>query len=305
MLEELTIFLQTVAVIMVPYAMCSLGLMIGGWTGVLNISADGVMMIGASIGFLGAYFINTVAGVLLAILAGAFFGFFLVFVSERWKINPFIMGIILFIFLMGLSDFFYKITIGVRTVPPVVHGPSIMPIPGLSQIPVVGALFNQNILVYLTYILVVLLSFLMYKTRIGLDTRAVGEDPKTADTAGIGVFRRRCASVTIGGMIMGLAGLYLPLVIAGTYSPGGVITGGRGFMAIGLVIFGSFRPERILAGSFLFAGIETFVHRLVLTPGASWPLFMMIPFIVVLIVLAVFHKYIGYPAAMGKPYSRE
>lgn len=305
MLGELTSFLQTVTVIMVVYALCTLGIMIGGWTGILNISADGVMMIGASMGFLGAYFVHTAVGLLFAIVAGAFFGFFLAFVSERWKINPFILAIILLIFLMGLSDFIFKITIGVRLVPPLVHPLPNIAIPGLSQIPVVGALFNQNILVYLTYALTAVLFFVLYKTRIGLDTKAIGEDPKTADTAGINVFYRRYACAAIGGMMMGLAGFYLPLIIAGTYTPGGVITGGRGFVAIGLAIFGSFKPERILAGAFLFAGVEFFASKLVLSPGTSWPLFLMIPFIAVLIVLAVFYKYMRYPAAMGKPYSRE
>jgi len=305
MLEDITTFLGTVTLMMVPYTLCSLGIMLGGRAGVLNISADGVMMIGASAGFLAAYFTNTAVGLLFAMVAGACLGFILVFISEKWKINPFILAIVIFIFGMGLADFLYKITVGAQLTPPLISSLPQMAIPGLSQIPIVGALFNQNILVYFTYVLVAVIFFVLYKTRVGLDTRSVGENPKAADSAGINVFRRRCICVSIGGMMMGLAGFYLPLMIAGTYTPGGMMTGGRGFMAVGLTIFGSFRPERIFFGAFLFAGVETLSYKLTLMPGIPFQFLLMLPFITVLMVMTLFYKRIEYPAAIGRPYSRE
>lgn len=305
MLEDIADFLKVVTVVMVPYALCSLGIMLGGRAGVLNISGDGLMMVGASIGFLAAFFINTAIGLLLAMVSGACLGFILVFISEKWKVNQFILGIVIFIFGMGISDLMYKVAIGMQLTPPLVQVLRPIAIPGLSQIPIIGVLLNQNILVYITYALVVVLYFVLYRTRIGLNTRSVGEDPKAADSAGINVFRRRLACVTIGGMMMGLAGFTIPLTIAGTFTPGGMMTGGRGFMAIGLTIFGSFRPERVFLAAFLFAGIETFSYRLVLIPGMPYQFFLMLPFITILVVMALFYKVIEYPAAIGRPYSRE
>jgi len=305
MLETITLFLELVAMTLVPYALCSLGIMIGGRTGVFNISGEGIMLMGASTGFLGAYFAgNSAVGLFLALIVGGCLGLLLAYLTETLKINQFIIGICLYIFGMGLADLLYKIIIGVQLTPPLVQSLPKILIPGLSQIPVLDALLNQNALVYLTYALTPVLYYVLYKTRLGLNTRAVGENPKVADVVGINVVRTRYACTMIGGMLMGLAGAYLPLVFTGTYMP--LIAGGRGFMAIGLAIFGSWRPERIFAGSFLFAGIEVLAFRMqILKIAVPYQFLLMLPFIAVLILMGVFYKRAEFPAAIGSPYSRE
>lgn len=304
MLEDITTFLEVTAMSIVPYALCSLGIMLGARTGVLNISGEGAMLTGASVGFLGAYLTgNPLIGMLLALAAGGGLGLIFAWLSVGLKLNQFMMGICIYIFGMGLADFIYRLCFGVRVLPPLIGTLSKVAIPGLSQIPIVGTLFNQNVLVYFTYVLTLVLFLILYKTRIGLETRAVGENPRAADVLGVKVIRRRYVCVAIGAAMMGLAGAYLPMVFTGTYTP--LMSAGKGFMAIGVAILGSFRPERILAGSFLFAGAEVMSYRLQLGTGIPWQFLLMLPFIVVLIVMWIFYKRAEWPAAIGIPYSRE
>jgi simple sugar transport system permease protein len=186
-----------------------------------------------------------------------------------------------------------------------------VPIPVLSQIPLIGpVLFNQNVLVYLMYILVIVSSFVLYRTRPGLLLRSVGESPQTADAMGVNVFRVRYQYTIIGGMLVGLAGASLSLA----YTPGWSenLTGGRGWIAIALVIFATWDPVRAVFGALLFGGINAIQFRLQAS-GTTIPanLLNMLPYILTVVVLVLvtwleaFRKRVGAPAALGLPYNRE
>ena len=285
------------------YTLASLGIVIGGRSGIFNISGEGAMLAAASAGYLSAVFSgNWYLGFLIAMGMGALFGFLLAFFHEEMKVNQFIMGIALVIFGTGLSDFIYKLVVGIKFyIPDSPPAPEIRPIP---DVPILSAFLNQNVVVYFTYAAVVLSYWIMYKTRIGIELRAVGEDPRAADVVGINVKMVRYMSTIIGSSLIGAAGGYLPLVITGTYTPG--ISSGRGFIAVGIAIFASWRPERTFLGAILFATIEAIALQMqVSNINVPYQFLLMLPFISLLVVMAIFKGKIEFPASIGKPYSRE
>ncbi len=302
-MEFLDEFIRNIVTYLPIYTLASLGIVIGGRAGIFNISGEGAMLAAASAGYLSAVFSgNWYVGFLVSMLMGALFGFLLVFLHEEMKVNQFIIGTSLVILGMGLSDFIYKLVVGIKFyIPDAPPSPEIKVIP---DIPILSAFLNQNIVVYFTYIVVILAYYIMYKTRIGIELRAVGEDPKAADVVGINVKMVRYLATIIGSALIGAAGGYLPLVITGTYTPN--ISSGRGFIAVGIAIFASWRPERTFLGAILFATIESLALQMQVSEiGIPYQFLLMLPFVALLVVMAIFKGKIEFPASIGKPYSRE
>ncbi len=301
----ITSFISQTMVYATVYTLTSLGIIIGGRTGIFNVSAEGILLASASGGFLTAYLTGSwLVGFIAGALIGAAFGFILAFVHETFKVNQFILGIILVIFGSGLSDLLYKIVVGVRLSAP--QAPSVpgVTIPFFSKIPIISGILNQDIIVYFMYFAVIISYWFYYKTKVGLETRAIGENPKAADVVGVNVKRRRYLATIIGSALIGVAGAYLPIAITGTYSPD--ISAGRGFMAIGIAIFASWKPQRAILGGFLFAGIEVIAFQLeLISANIPYQFFLMLPFISVLVIMMIFKKQIEFPASVGSPYSRE
>ncbi|MEA3313487.1 MAG: ABC transporter permease [Caldisericota bacterium] len=301
----ITSFISHTLVYATVYTLTSLGIILGGRTGIFNVSAEGILLASASTGFVTAYLTGSwLIGFITGALIGAAFGFILAFVHETFKVNQFILGIILVIFGSGLSDLLYKIIVGVRlSAPQAPHVPTVI-IPFLSKIPIISGILNQDVVVYFMYFAVIIAYWFYYKTKVGLETRAIGENPKAADVVGVNVKRRRYLATIIGSALIGVAGAYLPIAITGTYSPD--ISAGRGFMAIGIAIFASWKPQRAILGGFLFAGIEVIAFQLeLISANIPYQFFLMLPFISVLIIMMIFKKQIEFPASVGKPYSRE
>jgi simple sugar transport system permease protein len=184
------------------------------------------------------------------------------------------------------------------------------PIPGLHKIPILGAVFNQDILTYFVYLLIPLAWMYLYRAAGGLNLRAVGENPQTADAMGINVYRVRYGATIIGGMLVGLGGAHLSLA----YTPGWAenITGGRGWIVIALVIFAMWNPARSVLGAVLFGGINAVQFRLQ-AAGTTIPaaFLNMLPYLVTILVLVIvtwwetLGKRVGAPAALCKAYVRE
>lgn len=304
-MEFLNNFVTQTMVYTTVYTLVALGIVIAGRTGIFNVSGEGVMLASASSGFIVAYLTgNWFLGFLVGSLMGAAFGLILAFVHETFKVNQFILGISLVILGGGLSDLIYKIVIGVRLSAPEAPPTPVVRIPGISKIPIISGFFNQDVIVYFMYIATIVAYWFFYKTKIGLETRAIGENPKAADVVGANVVRRRYLATIIGSALIGIAGAYLPIAITGTYSPD--ISAGRGFMAVGIAIFASWKPQRAILGGFLFAAIEVISYQLQLISGnIPYQFFLMLPFISVLIIMMVFRKQVEFPASVGKPYSRE
>ena len=285
------------------YTLVSLGIVIAGRTGIFNVSGEGVMLVSASVGFMTAFLSGSwIVGFLAGAVMGALFGLILVFIHETFKVNQFILGIFLVILGTGLSDLLYKLVMGVRLTAPI--APKMPVVNILTNVPIVSAILNHNPIVYLMYVMTLLLWWFFYRTKTGLETRAIGESPQAADVVGVNVRRRRYIATIVGGALMGIAGAFLPIYITGTYNPN--MSGGRGFMAVGIAIFASWKPHRALLGGFVFAAIEVLSFQLqLLSDTIPFQFFLMLPFVVVIVIMMIFRKRIEFPASIGKPYSRE
>jgi simple sugar transport system permease protein len=283
-------------------------------SGVLNLGLEGMMLMAAVTGFAAAYHTgNPWAGVAAAMLVGAALSVLHAFLTVTLRADQVVSGLALTIFATGLASF-----LGQRLGPngqPLVGqiGPRFerLPIPYLSDLPVVGrALFQQDILVYLMYVLVPIAAFYLYRTRAGLHLRAVGENPHTADAKGISVPRVRYLYTIAGGALVGLGAAHLSL----SYTPGWTenLTGGRGWIAIALVIFAMWDPWRAVLGALLFGAINAIQFRLQ-AMGTNIPAAFlgMLPYIFTIAVLVFItwfesaRKRVGAPAALGIPYVRE
>lgn len=303
---QIVSFARLVLLAMVPYVLASQGTMLGGRTGLFSVSQEGIMLVGASLGFLGAYlFGNLIYGMVLAMLAGALFGLALAYFTTTLKMNQFVIGLALFFLGLGLSTLFPKLVIGVTLQPPLIPTLPNVPIPGLGQIPILGDIFfNQNVMVYFAILLSIFLYYLLYKTSIGLELRSVGENPKASDSLGVNVFRMRYVTAIVGAMLMGLAGAYLPMVYTGTFTEG--MVQGRGWIAIALTFFGGWRPDLIFLGAFFFAGVEVLALRVqVARVGVPYQFLLTLPYIATILIMILASRWIRAPAFLGQNYDRE
>jgi len=283
-------------------------------SGILNLGVEGMMIMGAVAGFAAAFHTGSVwAGVLMAILVGGLLALIHAFLTITLRADQTVSGLALTIFGAGLASF-----LGQRLGPggtPLVGqvGPrfSRIPIPGLIELPLIGdTLFNQDVLVYGLYVGVPLAWYFLYKTRPGLHLRATGESPQTADAMGVNVVALRYLYTMVGGMLVGLGGAHLSLA----YTPGWTenLTGGRGWIAIALVIFATWDPLRAVVGALLFGGVNAVQFRLQASGTTIPAAFLnMLPYTFTIIVLVLitwweaFRKRVGAPAALGQPYMRE
>ncbi len=282
-------------------------------SGILNLGVEGIMIMGAVTAFAAGYHTGSLAAALaVAALVGGTLATIHAFLTVSLRADQVVSGLAMTIFGTGLAAF-----LGQRLGPegkPLVGlvGPRFRPvaIPALSDLPIIGdALFNQDLMVYAMFILVPVASYYIYRTRPGLHLRAVGENPGTADALGIGVYRSRYLYTVFGGMLIALGGAHLSLA----YTPGWTegITGGRGWIAIALVIFALWNPYRALLGALLFGGVNAIQFRLQ-AAGTTIPapFLNMLPYIFTIVVLTIVTVYenaskrIGAPAALGLPYVR-
>jgi ABC-type uncharacterized transport system permease subunit len=305
-IPQLVSFSRLVVLSIVPFVLASQGTMLGGRTGLFNVAQEGIMLLGASLGFLGAYLYGGLAyGVLLAAIAGAIAGLALAYFTTTLKMNQFVIGLAIFFFTMGLSTLLYKFVIGVTLQPPLIPTLKDLAIPVFSQIPVLGEIFfNQNIFVYFAILVSLFLYYLLYKTSFGLKLRAVGENPKAADSLGVNVDRMRYLTAITGGMLMGLAGAYLPMVYTGTFTAG--MVQGRGWIAIALTFFGGWSPFLILLGSLFFAGVEVLALRVQVGGfGIPYQFLLMLPYLATILTMIFAFRWIKAPAFLGQNYDRE
>jgi len=283
-------------------------------SGILNLGLEGIMIMGAMSAFAAAYHTGSLlAGVLVAMLVGGLLASIHAFLTISLRADQVVAGLALTLFGVGLASFLGQ-NLGPGGKPLVgVVGPKFtkVALPLLSQIPYLGpALFKQDPLVYVMFLLVPTSAYFIYKTRPGLHLRAVGESPATADAMGVNVARTRYFYTILGGMLIGLGGAHLSLA----YTPGWTenLTGGRGWIAIALVIFATWDPRRAVVGAILFGGVNAIQFRLQ-AAGTTLPAAFlgMLPYLLTIVVLVMitwwetFRKRIGAPAALGLPYVRE
>ena len=299
-------FAKLVLLSMVPFVLAAQGTMLGGRAGVFNVAQEGMMLVGASVGFLGAYFYGSVLmGMILAMLSGGLFGLVLAYFTTSLKLDQFVTGLSLFFIGIGLSTLLPKLLIGITLSPPLIPTLKEVPVPLLSKIPFLGPiLFSQNVLVYVSIILSVVLWYFMYRTSFGLSLRSVGESPQTADSLGVNVTFWRYFMPIVGGMLIGLAGAYLPMVYTGTFTE--QMVKGRGWLAIALTFFGGWSPLSIFLGSLFFAAVEVLAYR-VQVGGSTIPyqFLLMLPYLATILIMMVSFRRARVPAFLGQNYDRE
>ncbi len=287
------------------YALVVLGIILSGRAGIFNIAGEGIMLFAASVAYMSSLTTHSwIVGFLAGAAAGGFLGLILIFLHERMKVDQFILGISIVILGAALADLLYKLWFGTQLM--VQRAPSVpvVAIPLLSRIPLIRGFFHQNVITYFMYVSLFAAYYFYYRTKKGLEIRAIGENPKSADVVGIDVFKYRYLTTVIGAVFMGIAGAYLPMILTGSYSF--EMTAGRGYMAIGIAIFANWRPQRVLASAFIFATFEVLAPQLqIFFPGLPYEFFLLLPFLAILIIMAILRKRIEFPAALGDPYSRE
>ncbi|MFN2489454.1 MAG: ABC transporter permease [Actinomycetota bacterium] len=302
----LTIFVAGVAA-GTTLLLAAVGEIISERAGVLNLGVEGMMLVGAVTGFLvNNQVSNPWAGALAGVAAGAALGLLHAVMVVTFASNQVVTGLALVIFATGLSGYLGDPVVGVAPVETFTR----VALPGLSSIPVMGPiLFDQNPLVYVSYALVAASWWFLFRTRPGLHLRSVGESPETADAVGISVTFTRYAAVVVGGGFAGLAGAYLSLAQAPSWTPS--MTAGRGWIAIALVIFATWSPVRAALGAYLFGCVEALAFRLQAV-GVDIPSFFvnMMPYLFTLAVLILIsretvRRRLAAPAALGNAYARE
>jgi len=267
--------------------------------GTLNISVEGMLLAGA-FGAVVGYSLTERAtvGLLFGIAAGFSVAFVQAEMSHRLTADQFVVGLALNILVLGLSGFLDG------EIGPTARRLPTNDIPLLSDIPLVGeAFFGQSWLMYLIYPLPVIVWWLVYRTRWGLEVRAVGENPQSADVSGIDVNKRRRQSIYLAGLTSGMGGAYLSLAVVGTFTDS--IVGGRGFIAIAAVIFGGWTLRGTILGCALFGSVVSFRLSLpALGYSLNSEMLTAAPFIVTILGMAVFAHRVRAPEALTRPFVR-
>lgn len=301
----LTGFLAATLRMATPILITALGEMIAERSGVLNLGIEGIMILGAFVGFWISYQSgNLWLGFLWGGIAGGIIGILMGIVSIRFHANQIVTGLGIWIFCQGLGSFLNRRIFGISSVRPQLPTLPAIPVPGLSKIPIVGeTLFNQNIIVYGTLLLIPLFTFFLTQTSWGLHLSAVGENPRAADAVGLRVQLIRFLATTFGGMMAGWGGAYLPIAFYGLYTDDLAV--GRGWMAIAVVAFGRWSPLGMLSGALIFGASSALQYRL---QAMNFPLpyqfLLMLPFLITLVFVVLFVRGGGGPAALTKPYIR-
>jgi ABC-type uncharacterized transport system permease subunit len=295
--------LISVCVASTPLLLAATGELVVERSGVLNLGVEGMMIMGAVAGFSMAQVTgNPYLGALAGIAAGAVFSLLFAFLTLSLVANQVATGLALTILGLGLSGMIGEGFVGqpgIKMLP--------IDIPILTDLPLVGKLlFGQDVLFYSSLILVAVVSWFLFRTRAGLMLRSVGDNPKSAHALGIPVIRIRYMAVMFGGACAGLAGAHLSLVYVPQWVEG--MTAGRGWIALALVVFASWRPARVLVGAYLF-GAVTIAQFHAQAFGIPIPAQFLtsLPYIATIVVLVLIARnrrmtMINTPASLGQPF---
>ena len=281
----------------------ALGETISERSGVLNIGLEGMMLVGAYIGFVGAYYGHSFwVGFAAGIAGGAFASLFMVVLCVRLGLDQIVVGIAITLAGEGITSVLQDTQFG--STYPRLGAPPTVAIPLLSDIPVLGkSVFDQPLVVYLGLAGVGAVSWIFRRTNAGLNLRAAGEKPEALDAAGVSVVATRSYAALCTGALAGLGGAYLSIVGAGTFTP--FMTQGQGFMAIVIAMLARGKPLWVVMGSFLF-GISLSVATALQLAGIniSTDVVNLLPFIAIMVALVAFARRSYLPPALALPYIR-
>ncbi|MEA3534869.1 ABC transporter permease [Rhizobium sp. CC-YZS058] len=295
--------LLTIATAATPLLIAAIGELVVERSGVLNLGVEGMMIMGAVCGFAGASLSGSPwVGLLAGVAAGALFSQLFAVLTLSIATNQVATGLSLTLLGLGLSGMIGEPFVG--------EAGSKLPslfIPGLTELPIVGRLvFGQDPIFYLSVILTIGVAWFLFRTRTGLTLRSIGDNPGSAHALGIPVIRYRYLAVLFGGACAGLAGAHLSLV----YTPQWVenMTAGRGWIALALVVFASWRPARVAIGAYLFGGVTIGqLHAQALGFGLPSQLLSAMPYLATVVVLVLMSRnkrlmMVNTPASLGRPF---
>jgi ABC-type uncharacterized transport system permease subunit len=300
-----------------PLVYAAIGELLAERSGVLNLGVEGMMLVGAVVGFwiVSVLQAGTILSLLAAVVAAALAGMALsavhAWLCVKHGRNQIVSGLALAMFGIGLSSFIGDV-LGLGSGSAHHQFRDLSPF-GAGDWPIVGPiLIKQSALVYASWVLVALVAFYLWRTRAGLNVRAVGESPRAADTAGINVRAYRYGHVLAGGALAGIGGACLSTWLTPQWVGGGLLTGGMGWIAIALVIFAFWRPWWVLAGAYLFGSLTALSPNLQARQISAVPLevFQATPYVLAIVVVVVARASVlrnraGTPTALGEPYDRE
>jgi general nucleoside transport system permease protein len=283
-----------------PLLLAAAGELVVERSGVLNLGVEGMMIVGAACGFAGAYMTgSTLVGAICGIIAGAAMAAVFGILTLGLAVNQVAAGLALTILGVGLSGLIGAGFVGEKIVP----APH-LDLPFLTNLPIIGRIiFGEDAFVYFTMALVIGIWFFLYRTRAGLVLRAVGDNHASAHALGYPVLKIRMLAVLFGGACGGLGGAFLPLAYTPFFIPG--MTAGRGWIALALVVFASWRPGRLVAGAYLFGAVSILqLHTQALGLGIPSQLMSALPYLATVVVLVLISRTRGTagsaaPASLG------
>ena len=289
-----------------PLIFATMGELICERAGVLNLGIEGIMVAGAFAGWFTVYSGGDLwAGVVVAALTGAAFGLLHSTLTVPFGLSQHVVGIGVTLLATSLTYFTYRLALPEVTSPPKIEPFQPLPIPVLSEIPIVGpALFAQTPLTYLAFATVAVVAWVLYRTPLGLAVRAAGENPSAVEAQGISVTAIRMGAVMAGSALMAVGGAFLTMSAFNSFFF--EMVNGRGWICIALVVFGSWRPGKALLGAILFAAFDAYQVRLQQVTGGVVPyqLFLMLPYLLSILALVLVARRATYPKALMIPYQK-
>lgn len=285
----------------VPLALPAIGGTFSERTGVVNIAMEGIMLMGAFFGVAFSYWTGSAwLGLFMALVVGGLISAAFAWGAIRVSADQVVLGMAINIFAAGLTAFLLDTVFGFNGTPVTTPRLPSVSIPGLDNIPYIGAIFrSQSILVYVMIVLVFVSHWVLFRTRLGLRMRSVGEHPLAADTLGLNVWRLRYTGVIIGGVLSALGGAYLSIGVLNSFSVN--MTNGRGYIALAAMIFGKWTPFGSFGAALIF-GFSTALGIALQGQGVSSNLLQMIPYALTILALAGLVGRSIAPAADGIPY---
>jgi len=282
-----------------------LGALICERAGVLNLGIEGIMTMGAMVGWLTVYWGGDLwTGLAMAVLAGMVMGWLHAMLTVPLGLSQHVSGLGITLFASALSYYLYRLWVEVGDLPPTIEPFQPWPVPILSDIPFVGeVLFTQTPPTYVALILVGLIAWMLARTPMGLALRMTGENPHAVEAQGLNPVRIRIWAVMVGSGIMALGGAFLTTAAFNSFFPG--MVQGRGWICIALVVFASWRPGKALIGALLFALFDAFQLRLqTVVEGVPYQLFLMAPYVLSIVALILVARRARVPEALMQPYRR-
>lgn len=290
-----------------PLIFATMGELICERAGVLNLGIEGIMVAGAFSGWMVVYLGAPLwVGVGAAMMAGMMFGWLQAVLTVPFGLSQHVVGLGVTMLATSSSYFAYRLALPQVTSPPKIIPFQPLPVPILSDIPLIGpAVFTQTAMTYLAFATVALTAWVLWRTPLGLAIRAAGENPAAVEAQGLSVTRLRMGAVIVGSGLMAVGGAFLTLSAFSSFFF--EMVNGRGWICIALVVFGAWRPGKAVLGALLFAGFDALQVRLQqLTIGAEIPyqVFLMAPYILSILALIVMSRRAQVPAALMVPYNK-